>query len=179
MCIRKYLYYKTQCPTCFENTFEKDLQKNKVLDEIITHFVNVKKKLKKIFHQEELLKITVKNTTSELMDLSSNLEYDKIESIEDTSKTSLKNSDSPVLMANNTTPHRRKDYQPNIFTPSTSTERKISSFFTPKNRKSFKNDESHEMVICPVCKVNVCVKNINKHLDDCLKRENAKAQLKK
>ncbi|XP_020290388.1 E3 ubiquitin-protein ligase RAD18-like isoform X2 [Pseudomyrmex gracilis] len=133
----------------------------------------------KISHQDKLLKNTVQNTTSELMCSSSNSEYDKIESIEDTSKTLLKNSDSPVLITNNTTPHKRKDYQTNILTPSTSTERKISSFFTPKSSKSLRNDENHEKVICPVCKVNVCETNINKHLDDCLKRENAKAQPKK
>jgi len=70
----------------------------------------------------------------------------------------------------------QKDHQQDASTPSTSTEVTIPLMFTPKSRKGFRNEENCQIVTCPVCKVDVPQNNINKHLDDCLKRKNAKNQ---
>ncbi|XP_012215895.2 E3 ubiquitin-protein ligase RAD18-like isoform X1 [Linepithema humile] len=181
LCIRKYLHYKTQCPICLEETFEKDLRKNKILDEIISQYLNVKEKLLKKFHLEETLKVKDKNfeekETGNVCSLN-NSEYKKKQDVFDTSKILHKSSDSPVHKNSNITPHGKKDYQ-DVSTPSTSTERRIPLMFTPKSTKGFPNDENCQIVTCPVCKVDVSQNNINKHLDQCLKRENAKDQPKK
>jgi hypothetical protein len=70
----------------------------------------------------------------------------------------------------------QKAHQQDISTPSTSTEVRIPLMFTPKSRKGFRNEENCQIVTCPVCKVEISQDNINKHLDDCLKRKNAKNQ---
>ncbi|XP_011254245.1 E3 ubiquitin-protein ligase RAD18 isoform X1 [Camponotus floridanus] len=175
LCIRKYLHYKTQCPTCFEETFEKDLRKNNLLDEIIIHYLNFKDKSEKKFYQKEIL--TVENRNFENVHSPNNFECKKKQNVPDTNEILDKNLESPMSMASNTTPRGQKNDQQNISTPSTSTELRIPSMFTPK-RKGFQNEEN-ELVECPVCKVDVPQNNINKHLDDCLKRENTKVQPKK
>lgn len=107
----------------------------------------------------------------------SNLEYEKKQNVSDTNDILVKSLENPISVAN-TTPHGRKNDQQNIFTPSTSTELTIPSMFTPK-RKGFQNEKTYHLVACPVCKVDVFQNNINKHLDDCLKREKTKVQPKK
>lgn len=44
-CIRKSMQYKTQCPTCFKETFEVNLQNNRTLDEIVENFTGIRDKL--------------------------------------------------------------------------------------------------------------------------------------
>ncbi|XP_071639556.1 uncharacterized protein [Temnothorax longispinosus] len=176
LCIRKYLHYKTQCPICSEETYEKDLRKNKLLDEIIIHYLNFKEKHDKKSHDEKLL--TAKNDNSEIVCSTSNFECKKEQDDLNAIEVSHKSCDSPTLAAGNTTPRGRKDYQQDVSTPSTSTDLRIPSMFTPKSRKGFLK-EDRQVVTCPVCKVEVPQCNINRHLDDCLKRENTKDQPKK
>lgn len=177
LCIRKYLHYKTQCPICSEETFEKDLRKNKILDEIIIHYLNFKEKHNKKFHHEKSL--TVKNDNdSEIVCSTNNVECKKEQDVLSGIEILDKSFDSPTLMAN-TTPRKRKDYQQDVSTPSTSADPRIPSMFTPKSRKSFQKEEDRQVVTCPVCKVEVSQNNINRHLDDCLKRESMKNQPKK
>lgn len=108
---------------------------------------------------------------------SNNFECKK-KNVPDTSKILDKSLESPMSVTSNTTPRGQKNYQQNMSTPSTSTELRIPSMFTPK-RKGFQNEENYQPAACPVCKVDVPQNNINKHLDDCLKRENTKVQPKK
>ncbi|XP_011686477.1 PREDICTED: E3 ubiquitin-protein ligase RAD18-like [Wasmannia auropunctata] len=172
LCIRKYLHYKTQCPICSEETFEKDLRKNKLLDEIIMHYLNFKEKHDKKFHRE---KLTAKNDNSGMICSTNNFACKKEQDVSDvTAEVSHKSSDSPTLAAGNTTPRRRKDHQQDVSTPSTSTDLRIPSMFTPKSRKGLQKEEDRRVVTCPVCKVEVSENNINRHLDDCLKRANTK-----
>lgn len=177
LCIRKYLHYKTQCPTCYEQTYEKDLRKNKLLDEIIIHYVNFKEKCDKKLYREELP--IVKDENPEIVCSANNFESKKVQDVLDAIETSPKSLDSPTLAASNTTPHGRKDYQQDISTPSTSGDLKIPLMFTPKSRKTFQREENCQVVICPVCKVEIPQININRHLDDCLKRKTTKNEPKK
>jgi len=178
LCIRKYLHYKTQCPICSEETFEKDLRKNKILDEIIQQYLNIKEQFEKKSHTEETP--TTKGKNSSPAYCLNNHEYKKKRitncfSHKALSKT-LNDSMLGVISLTPTTPCGQKNHQQDISTPSTSTEARIPLMFTPKSRKGFRNEENCEIVACPVCKVNVSQNNINKHLDDCLKRKNANNQ---
>ncbi|KYM78368.1 E3 ubiquitin-protein ligase RAD18 [Atta colombica] len=174
LCIRKYLHHKTQCPICFEEIFEKDLRKNKLVDEIIIQYLNFKEKRDKKVYHEKL--ITVKNENSEVECSTNNFEYKEEQDMLNVSHHHLDNS---MLIAGNTTPRRQKNNQQDMSTPSTSADSRIPSMFTPKSRKSFQKEENHQLVSCPVCKVEVPQNNINKHLDDCLRRENTKMEPKK
>ncbi|EZA61048.1 E3 ubiquitin-protein ligase RAD18 isoform X2 [Ooceraea biroi] len=174
----KYLHYKTQCPTCSEETYEKDLRKNKILDEIIEQYLNVKEELEKTFRAEKTPTARDKNSRAECWPNSD--EYEKKQVASNTDEMLNKVSDSPVLGGGTSlgvpTPCGRKDHQQDASTPSTSADLKIPSMFTPKSRKGFRNEENCQVVTCPVCRVDVPQSNINKHLDDCLKRDHARAQ---
>ncbi|XP_053979390.1 uncharacterized protein LOC128876771 isoform X1 [Hylaeus volcanicus] len=171
LCIRKYLHYKTQCPACFAETFEKDLRKNKVLDEIITQFSQIKDKLKKClrsqmqflpFNRSDIIlnspKSTPKNKDKHLIKLE-----DKI-------------VNKRLISESNTSPSI--NVQKDLSSPSTSGNSRIPLMFTPKSTKSANVTvvEKTADVICPVCKVTISELHINKHLDDCLKRESRKVQ---
>lgn len=173
LCIRKYLLYKTQCPTCFTETFEKDLRTNKILDEIIIQYLNVEEKLGKEFYHKEVE--AVKDDNSKDTCSLNNFECKKETDVPSASGVSHKVSDSPTI----STPRVQRVYHQDISSPSTSTSSKIPSIFTPKSKKGFRNQENCKIVTCPVCKVEVPENNINKHLDDCLKRESIKNQPKK
>ncbi|XP_043529104.1 E3 ubiquitin-protein ligase RAD18-like isoform X2 [Frieseomelitta varia] len=166
LCIRKYLHYKTQCPACFAETFEKDLKKNKVLDEIITHFSQIKDKLKRFLQiQMQFAKL------HQSKDVDAN---------EQESKVIYKNIISNISISQNITSpstHVQKD----LSSPSTSGVLTIPLMFTPKSSKRpiANKTEETKIVICPVCKVSISELKINRHLDDCLKREstNEKPQI--
>lgn len=183
------MHYKTQCPICSEETFENELRKNKILDEIIIQFLNIKKKYGKRIHlgeiQDENLEIIHDSNKYDSIthDLNThdlnNLECEKRIGVSVISEViSHEVISSPVLTANISTPHREK-HQREIPSSSTSTSPRIPSIFTIKSKKVFKNEENYKVVVCPVCKVDVSENNINKHLDDCLKRQNAQDQPKK
>ncbi|GCB79490.1 hypothetical protein scyTo_0016963, partial [Scyliorhinus torazame] len=38
LCVRKFLAYKTQCPTCCVTVTEPELQNNRILDELVKCF---------------------------------------------------------------------------------------------------------------------------------------------
>ncbi|XP_015439370.1 PREDICTED: E3 ubiquitin-protein ligase RAD18-like [Dufourea novaeangliae] len=166
LCIRKYLHYKTQCPACFAETFEKDLRKNKVLDEIIAQFLQVKDKLKKCLLGP--LQFLPGNTG---------------DGIVSTPKSIRANKKSPTIKRENilvnknlipkNTASPSTNVQDDLSSPSTSGKNNIPLMFTPKSgkRPNAINTEDTKVVICPVCKVTVSEVNINRHLDDCLKRE--------
>ncbi|XP_011879522.1 PREDICTED: E3 ubiquitin-protein ligase RAD18-like isoform X2 [Vollenhovia emeryi] len=177
LCIRKYLHYKTQCPICYEETFEKDLRKNKLLDEIIIQYLNFKEKHDKRFHRETLL--TAKDDNSETVCSVDNFECKKEQDVLDAIEVSHKSFDSPTLAAGNVTPRGRKDHQQDVSTPSTSADLRIPLMFTPKSKRGVQKEEDCQIVTCPVCKVGVFQSKINRHLDDCLKRESANDQPKK
>lgn len=165
LCIRKYLHYKSQCPACFCETFEKDLRKNKVLDEIISYFLRVKEKLQKCLQGQ--INIVEKKRESNSLDTSTGSPVIKDSPLN--KKGGKAEEETPLK--NNKSPSGVKSVQKNFSSPSTSGNPKISLFFTPKSRKAEPNAEDIKTVTCPVCKVEVSDKNINKHLDDCLKRE--------
>ncbi|XP_031834524.1 uncharacterized protein LOC116427854 [Nomia melanderi] len=164
LCIRKYLHYKTQCPSCFAETFEKDLRKNKVLDEIIAHFLQIKDKLKKCLKAP--LQFLPCNRTDNILNTPKSTSEKKFSpSIKQDSVITNKN----IISKSNASPLSQKD----LYSPSTSGKSKIPLIFTPKSTKQPNSISTEEtkVVICPVCKVTISEAHINRHLDDCLKRE--------
>ncbi|XP_012276497.1 E3 ubiquitin-protein ligase RAD18 isoform X2 [Orussus abietinus] len=164
LCIRKYLHYKMQCPACFEKTFEKDLHTNRILDEIIECFLKVRDKLvtcisgAKIVTSEYLASPELPPTrparSSDIIKTPRRLNKEKSDQVGD---CNFKGHDvTPEQGANS---------------PSTSGTQKVASIFTPKSKKEVSPTICGKVVMCPVCKVDILEIHINKHLDDCLKRE--------
>ncbi|KOC59538.1 E3 ubiquitin-protein ligase RAD18, partial [Habropoda laboriosa] len=169
LCIRKYLHYKTQCPACFTETFEKDLRKNKVLDEIIAQFSQIKDKLKRCLQIQiqfaQCDKIDNVSNTPKSLHQSQNAHVNKEENKIICNTSTTKINLSPSI-----------NVQKDVCSPSTSGRPKIPLMFTPKSYKRpiVTSAEDSKVVICPVCKVTVSETHINRHLDDCLKRESIK-----
>ncbi|XP_076239720.1 uncharacterized protein LOC143182557 [Calliopsis andreniformis] len=168
LCIRKYLHYKTQCPACFAETFEKDLRKNKVLDEVISLFLKIKDKLKRC------LQIQTQFMQNETADVTLNSPTVSVNKDTYPEKQEHKIINKSISSIHNASPSSKM--QKDLSSPSTSGRTKIPLMFTPKSTKRPYpiSTEDTKVVICPVCKVTISELHINKHLDDCLKRESMK-----
>ncbi|XP_066999910.2 E3 ubiquitin-protein ligase RAD18 [Anabrus simplex] len=151
-CIRKSLLYKTQCPACFEETTEFQLRNNRILDELIVIFTDLSDKLVKYLvnrssENKDLVLLNATDVTSEQDSQS----FDR-RAVPSTSfaqeRTPVKNSEVCV------TPKKKLNI-PTLFSPKKQQKQQLTSVST---------------VSCPVCSVDVPEKNINLHLDACLKR---------
>lgn len=168
LCIRKYLHYKTQCPACFADTFEKDLRKNKVLDDVIALFLKIKDKLKRCLQIQ--IQFIQNGKDNIILNSPKTISVDEIHLNKQEPKIPPKNIITKINASPSTT------VQKDLSSPSTSGRTKIPLMFTPKSAKRLiiAHTEDTKVVICPVCKVAVSELHINKHLDDCLKRESMK-----
>ncbi|KAG7213107.1 hypothetical protein KM043_002430 [Ampulex compressa] len=173
LCIRKYLHYKTQCPTCFEQTFERDLRKNKVVDDIIGLFSHIKERLQK---SKQVSNASVENNKTQDIHNTCKTESKDQSIIQTPIKKPESKDKIHVQPMCNLSPQTCKEIEKTVASPSTSGQLKISSIFSPKSNKDVQSPGNGKVVMCPVCKVNILENRINKHLDDCLKREAAKDQ---
>ncbi|XP_043270745.1 E3 ubiquitin-protein ligase RAD18-like isoform X2 [Venturia canescens] len=216
LCIRKYLHFKTQCPACFEKTFEKDLHTNRILDEIVTYFGKVREKLASCItdarivavyedaNQEDSVASTPvrpARTNQCLKKVSPKIEPEKVQVFGDSPKIEPQrvrvfensprielqqghmfgNSPKTALVQVRTMENSPRAEKVQTFvavqqkitsSPSTSSGTKIAKIFTPKSRKRLVPVVTNgKSVPCPVCAVEVPEAHINRHLDDCLKRE--------
>ncbi|CAL7933831.1 unnamed protein product [Xylocopa violacea] len=170
LCIRKYLHHKTQCPTCFTDTFEPDLRKNKVLDEIIVQFSQIKAKLQQTLQIQVQFAQFGETDNRPSTPKSLHQSNDACTNIENKVAINKVISNTPTSKIN-TSPSVQRD----MFSPSTSGRPKIPLMFTPKSSKRVTvTNVDEKVVMCPVCKVTVSELHINRHLDDCLRRESMK-----
>ncbi|KAF6100799.1 RAD18 E3 ubiquitin protein ligase [Phyllostomus discolor] len=187
LCIRKFLSYKTQCPTCRVTVTEPDLKNNRVLDELVkslnfarNHLLQFalesppispasssSKNLAAKVHTPVAFRHSLKQG-SRLMEnflikeaggSTSKLSMNKSESKFSPQKvvsTSAKANETPSLgkRVSGTSDANVPE------SPSTSTLRHVTK------------------VDCPVCGVHILEDHINKHLDNCLSREEKKESLR-
>ncbi|XP_036911597.1 E3 ubiquitin-protein ligase RAD18 isoform X1 [Sturnira hondurensis] len=187
LCIRKFLSYKTQCPTCRVTVTEPDLKNNRVLDELVkslnfarNHLLQFalesrpvspasssSKKLAAKVHTPVSFRHSLKQG-SRLME-----NFLIKETGDSTSKLLMNKSESKfgpqrvvsTFAKTNGTPSSGKRVSgiadANVpESPSTSTLKQVTK------------------VDCPVCGVRILEDHINKHLDNCLSREEKKESLR-
>lgn len=202
LCIRKYLHYKTQCPACFSDTFEKDLRKNKVLDDVIKSFQLIKDKLKRtleIYTQfsngnqncDASSKKGIFDAHNSTIDghngISCESPHKKLQNAiighlystptkkkHVSSSKSFSSSDIAIVSKTVVSPSTSYLLTKQTLSPSPGTSTRIPMMFTPKSKKRIiptNVTEDVKTVVCPVCKVEISEMHINKHLDDCLRRE--------
>lgn len=161
VCIRKYLQFKNQCPTCSEETYTGDLRKNRPLDDIVTIYTDVKERL--------LFKLRVIDVTQSIKGCQTencngfSLTPKKSESDTNSDKETPK-SEKPKKKVVQKLFSEKKLSEPLVVGGLT-----IPTIFQP--RKSPKKNVAlpkPETKPCPVCNVDVPIKNINFHLDSCL-----------
>ncbi|XP_011309144.1 E3 ubiquitin-protein ligase RAD18-like [Fopius arisanus] len=158
LCIRKYLHYKNQCPACFQDTFEKDLHTNRILDEIILYFSKIRDRLVTCISGAKRVLLDDAQT-SPISPPVRPARSNHQKSPDFRPKPETPPDDSPKLP------------QPpfkSLCSPSTSGTSKVASFFTSKSPKF---ETTRTLVPCPVCRVKISELHINRHLDDCLKRQ--------
>ncbi|XP_051059603.1 E3 ubiquitin-protein ligase RAD18 [Phodopus roborovskii] len=187
LCIRKFLSYKTQCPTCCVAVTEPDLRNNRLLDELVKSMN---------FARTRLLQFAIESPPISPVSSTSKKVVVKVHNAE-ASKHPVKQGNrlmdkflvketggcvSELLGKEN---DRKFSPQKEI---STSAEIKETSLIgktvlglsdangpvTPST-STMKLDTK---VSCPVCGVSIPENHINKHLDSCLSREEKKESLR-
>ncbi|KAF7992807.1 hypothetical protein HCN44_005151 [Aphidius gifuensis] len=182
LCIRKYLHYKTQCPACFEKTFEKDLHTNRILDEIIIYFQKIREKLVDCIVGAKLLTNNDQDETNAIIKSPKTppvrpARTNQVLKTPTKSDTIIESNCHQESVTNTTVDNEKPQTSnfidtSNMSSPSTSGIPKIAKLFTPKSRKiPEKQLITIKQVACPVCSVEISETHINKHLDACLKRE--------
>ncbi|XP_070559894.1 E3 ubiquitin-protein ligase RAD18-like [Ptychodera flava] len=206
LCIRKYLSYKSNCPTCNTPVLEPELRNNRVLDNLVKNFISVRKKLlKSVVANSESSKIE-EETTNTRAEPSVTQAGEPIPSTstavrEETGQTEVKDTD--VICCNNTvsignsfkkvkSPTNAKKLQKN---PS------LQDFLqkSPESVRPGVADAGSDITMqemtssnlsvaaaqrnilkadCPVCGVSVPQQNINTHLDMCLAGSEKKESLR-
>ncbi|XP_004392777.1 PREDICTED: E3 ubiquitin-protein ligase RAD18 isoform X2 [Odobenus rosmarus divergens] len=186
LCIRKFLSYKTQCPTCCVTVTEPDLKNNRILDELVkslnfarNHLLQFalesppispasssSKNLASKVHTPVAFRHSLKQG-SRLMEnfliretggSSSELLIKENESKCTPQKEVSTSSKTKETPIEKAAPCSLDAHVPE--TPSTSTLKQVTK------------------VDCPVCGVNIPENHINKHLDSCLTREEKKESLR-
>ncbi|XP_072276566.1 E3 ubiquitin-protein ligase RAD18 isoform X2 [Pyxicephalus adspersus] len=185
LCIRKFLSYKTQCPTCFVTVTEPDLRNNRLLDDLVQAFLTTRKHLSQ--YTDSLSpsslnplkgksdnnrspgcagKMMKKEGTMMEKFLVKNAETSK-RTLDTSVEESFNSSITPVQITESISAKKiKKELEDSVAECSSSQEPSTS---VPK--VSVK-------VECPVCAVGIPEQYINKHLDSCLTRDEKKESLR-
>ncbi|OXU20685.1 hypothetical protein TSAR_000092 [Trichomalopsis sarcophagae] len=188
LCIRKYLHYKTQCPACFHNVFEKDLYINRAMDSLIEHYFNVREKLITLIENRVVYNKVVQQEPEQVQAMPVRpvrCSQPKSPQISETKKVESKLSQlckvSEIKQIEPKSPVKNSPLAStskcNPCTPTTMSHKIIPSiakiFNTPKRKDPVPTQPpvNTKTVSCPVCKVDISELHVNVHLDACLKRE--------
>ncbi|XP_060163505.1 E3 ubiquitin-protein ligase RAD18 isoform X3 [Globicephala melas] len=187
LCIRKFLSYKTQCPTCCVTVTEPDLKNNRVLDELV-------KSLN--FARNHLLQFALESPRiSSASSSSKNLAAKVHTSV--AFRRSLKQesrlmenflireaggSVSELLIKENESKFSpQKELSSSAKTRGTPSVEKSAPGFSEASVPETPSTSALKEVTkvdCPVCGVHIPENHINKHLDSCLSREEKKESLR-
>ncbi|XP_067611398.1 E3 ubiquitin-protein ligase RAD18 isoform X4 [Pseudorca crassidens] len=187
LCIRKFLSYKTQCPTCCVTVTEPDLKNNRVLDELV-------KSLN--FARNHLLQFALESPRiSSASSSSKNLAAKVHTSV--AFRRSLKQesslmenflireaggSVSELLIKENESKFSpQKELSSSAKTRGTPSIEKSAPGFSEASVPETPSTSALKEVTkvdCPVCGVHIPENHINKHLDSCLSREEKKESLR-
>ncbi|KAK9505406.1 hypothetical protein O3M35_009471 [Rhynocoris fuscipes] len=172
LCIRKFMQYKNQCPTCYEETYEINLRNNRLLDEVILIYTKIRDKL---LRASRLASVTVpvkydskerKSEAKEILPSSS------------TANSNVDNKSEKVEEKVNSekyaTPSKKEENKPLLKLSAKDDDSvivngvKVPGMFTSPKMSSARPRRPEELTSCPVCEVKVPARNINIHLDSCL-----------
>lgn len=152
--------YKAQCPTCFEEAFDNQLRNNRIVDDIIEIFGRILDEVKSFIQEYgKFSEPPKKRDTGAFGKLSERANGPVASSYMSQSEVELSDHSDSVRMQNMTPvkeSHQSQDHRRKV----------IPAMFSPRK----KHNVAEKFVPCPVCNVDIPEKNINVHLDACLKR---------
>ncbi|XP_068108880.1 E3 ubiquitin-protein ligase RAD18 isoform X2 [Hyperolius riggenbachi] len=185
LCIRKFLSYKTQCPTCFVTVTEPELRNNRLLDELVQTFLAARKHLSS--------RILNSPPTSPQNTSTRNLSATRLQGC--TGKKRQEGSSMDMFLVKpSSAMSKRKANAPTQEGLDFYADAKFLSPVDIKQEPDIEEDPAAECsssqgpsissprpfikVECPVCTVPVPEQYINKHLDSCLGRDEKKESLR-
>ncbi|XP_018410718.1 PREDICTED: E3 ubiquitin-protein ligase RAD18 [Nanorana parkeri] len=177
LCIRKFLSYKTQCPTCFVTVAEPDLRNNRRLDDLVQAFLTTRKHLSQhagsppSSSQNPLKGKLAKGCSGKkIKQEGSSMERFLVKNAgrsKGTLDITIEESLDSNLPAEPISAKKIKQ-EPEDSVPEYSASQEPS---TSLSQVSIKLE-------CPVCGVGIPEQYINKHLDSCLTRDDKKESLR-
>ncbi|NXC42703.1 RAD18 ligase, partial [Penelope pileata] len=193
LCIRKFLSYKTQCPTCCVAVSESDLKNNRTLDELVKSFSSARQQLVQLVLDTPLIssplacsrrsvgKSQAKTPASspvldkEVPVIDSFLKKENV--CTPTKTDGLAGTDWKVCKSENH--HNLCSSSPEA----DGNDYEVGSQESPECTKNCEKPSTSVIKVvnkvdCPVCGVAIPEEYINKHLDGCLAREEKKDRLR-
>ncbi|XP_075687972.1 E3 ubiquitin-protein ligase RAD18 isoform X2 [Rhinoderma darwinii] len=183
LCIRKFLSYKTQCPTCCVAATESELRNNRLLDDLVRTFISARKQLSQSLldssPQSPRGPSTDKMATSrtrggagkEIKQENRSMDKFLVKTSTRISKRSSdatnKSMDGDLSAPSSST--RSVKQEPDVMDQSLE---EISAPNTPSTSLA------KVKVECPVCGVGILEQYVNNHLDSCLTRDEKKESLR-
>ncbi|XP_066859235.1 E3 ubiquitin-protein ligase RAD18 isoform X3 [Anser cygnoides] len=193
LCIRKFLSYKTQCPTCCVAVSESDLKNNRTLDELVKSFNSARQQLVQLVLDTPLIssplacsrpsagKSHVRTPASwpvlkeEVPVIDSFLRKENVCTLTETD--GLAETDRKVC---------KTEKHHNLCSSSAEAGGKDNEVGSQESSECTKSREKPSTSVvkvvnkveCPVCGVAIPEEYINKHLDSCLTREEKKDRLR-
>ncbi|XP_051644652.1 E3 ubiquitin-protein ligase RAD18 isoform X1 [Manacus candei] len=192
LCIRKFLSYKTQCPTCCVAVSESDLKNNRTLDDLVKSFNSARQQLFQLVLDAPAVPAPLACSRSpaaqshgrapasqpeskELPVMDSFLRKDKVCTL--AKAGGLAGTDQGTFKS-----EEHRDLH-GTSAEAGDTDSEVGSQESPECTKSHEKPSTSvvkgvKKVECPVCEVAIPEQYINKHLDSCLTREEKKDSLR-
>ncbi|NXU99145.1 RAD18 ligase, partial [Cettia cetti] len=191
LCIRKFLSYKTQCPTCCVAVSESDLKNNRILDDLVKSFNSAREQLLQLVLDappipsppapgqrpaaESPCSPVAQPDPNEVPGIDSFLRKGKI-------CTSTKAGGLAWIGQKGFKSEEDHDLH-SISAEADGKDTEVGSQEIPGCTESHEKPSTSVLkgdkkVECPVCEVAVLEQYINKHLDSCLTREEKKDSLR-
>ncbi|KAM6126411.1 E3 ubiquitin-protein ligase RAD18 [Phoenicopterus ruber ruber] len=193
LCIRKFLSYKTQCPTCCVAVSESDLKNNRTLDELVKSFNSARQQLFQLVLDTPLISSPLacsrhsagkSHVTSPVSWPVLKEEVPVIDSF--LRKEKVCTSTTADGLAGTAQKTFKTEEHDNLYSSSAEVDGKdneVGSQESPECTKSHEKPSTSAVKVvkkvdCPVCEVAIPEQYINKHLDSCLIREEKKDSLR-
>ncbi|XP_069499575.1 E3 ubiquitin-protein ligase RAD18 isoform X2 [Ambystoma mexicanum] len=180
LCIRKFLSYKTQCPTCCMAVVEPDLRNNRVLDELVKNFNSAR---------QHLFQFVLDTPPLSPPTLGSFHSSNKMLSTRSKGCSRKKQEsacmDNFLVKANAVKAKSTEGSTTKVRTPikiegqwDTKETMEATSSPSSSNGVSSPGIQEVKKVDCPVCGVGIPEQYINRHLDSCLASDEKKESLR-
>ncbi|XP_038266914.1 E3 ubiquitin-protein ligase RAD18 isoform X5 [Dermochelys coriacea] len=190
LCIRKFLSYKTQCPTCCVAVTEPDLKNNRILDELVKNFNSARQQLFEVVLDSPPVSPSTNYTKYSAgkghaagFVVSSVLKQDKqlIDHF-----LIKENTQTPVAAEVEYKGCNNEQERDNRCCSSAETHDVVSEGMAATSPEGMRNLEKPSTSVmkvvtkvdCPVCGVAIPEQYINRHLDSCLTRDEKKDGLR-
>ncbi|NXG62603.1 RAD18 ligase, partial [Hemiprocne comata] len=193
LCIRKFLSYKTQCPTCCVAVLESDLKNNRALDELVKSFNSARQQLFQLVLDTPLISSPLAcsrhpaGKSHARSPVSGPALKEKVPAIDSfLRKEKVCTSTRADGLAGTDQKSFRTEEHNNLYSRSAEDDGKdigVGSQESPEGTRSHEKPSTSVLKVakkveCPVCEVAIPEHYINKHLDSCLTREEKKDSLR-